>query len=85
VVQNEPPGKERLRGQFSVAPLIVFPFSKNINKINGVNTVFLYYKLCSFSLISALKTGCPAPGFMFNARSVAVFSPETLQALRTPR
>jgi hypothetical protein len=36
VVQNEPPGKERMRGRFSVAPLIIFFFSKIIYKINGV-------------------------------------------------
>jgi hypothetical protein len=44
-------------------PLIVFCFNKLINNYNGVNTVFLSYKSCIFSFISALKTGCPAPGF----------------------
>jgi hypothetical protein len=36
-------------------PLIVFCFNKLINNYNGVNTVFLSYKSCIFSLISALR------------------------------
>jgi hypothetical protein len=84
VVQNEPPGKERMRGRFSVAPLIIFPFSRIINKINGVNTVFLYYKHCSFSLISALRTGCPAPGSKFNEKSSAYPIPYFFRFLNIP-
>ncbi len=35
---------------FCVAPLMVFVYSKLINKYNRVNTVFLFYKSCSFAL-----------------------------------
>jgi hypothetical protein len=78
------PGKEGMRGRFSAAPLIVIHTNRNLNKINGVNTVFLRYKLCNFHLSSALRTGCSAPGSKFNEKSSAYPIPYFFRFLNIP-
>ncbi len=44
-------GRRGREVDFRVAPLIVFVYSKILNKFNGVNTVFLNYKSCSSSIL----------------------------------
>ena len=56
---------------FCVAPLMISVYSKLINKFNGVNTVFSYYKSCSFAL-----NYCLNPLRQFRSPILNGFSPE---------
>ena len=47
-------GRRGREVDFRVAPLIVFLYSRILNEFNGVNTVFLNYKLCSFYTITLI-------------------------------
>ena len=60
MVQNEPPGEGEVeRSILLEAPSLNMLYNKIKNNFNGVNTVFLNYKLCIFLHLPMSTKGNP--------------------------